>query len=238
MCTTKLPIDRFAEIDKIVNLWYKIDRITIRWITNLLSTFKRKCKRNLSYSECTKNILQQKFVGGFTVHPCLHIDGWRLRSIFHVFTARKQGWGKVMFLHLCVIQFTGVGFWGGGRPPGCRPPLDADPLGLGRPPEVGQTSQGWVDPLDADPPGWADPPGCNPPPQGLDRPPLMQAHLGWAHPHTANKRAVRILLECILVFQQHAFLNVLMIDLSWECLIGICYQLVHSMNIVWSIIWI
>ena len=92
-----------------------------------------------------------------------------------------QVWGKVMFLHLCVILFTG-----------------------------GACRHTWV--------GWADPPGCRP---HLDRPPWMQPPLGippWMQtppmqtppmqtpldadppPGYVNKRAVRILLECILVF--------------------------------------
>ena len=74
----------------------------------------------------------------------------------------------------------------GHTPPRCRPPLDADPLRLGRsplsprppdadpPPRVGQT------PLH--PPQIQTPPRCRPPP-----------------PITLNKRAMRILLECILV---------------------------------------
>ena len=60
-----------------------------------------------------------------------------------------------------------------------RPPPNADPLGwadsprVGQTPQVGQTLPGWADPL-----GWADP------------------------PNTVSKRAVRILLECILVFKR------------------------------------
>ena len=45
-------------------------------------------------------------------------------------------------------------------------PLDANPLGLGRPPTIGQT------PLDTDPWGWADPPDADP--LGLGRLPWMQ----------------------------------------------------------------
>ena len=84
-----------------------------------------------------------------------------------------------MFLHLAVILFTGGG---GGLP---NPP-DADSLGLGRPPPgcrppgVGQT-----------------PPGCRPPRVGQTPP--MQIPLDADPPDTVNKRAVRILLECILV---------------------------------------
>ena len=92
-----------------------------------------------------------------------------------------------------------------GRPPRCRPPgvgqtsLDADPPGLGRPP-LDADPQGWADPpWMQTPQGWVDPPGCRPP-SGLGRPPWMQTPwLDRPPPHTVNKRAVRILLECILV---------------------------------------
>ena len=48
----------------------------------------------------------------------------------------KEVWGKVMFLHLCVILFTGGGrsvqppcrqTWGGWTDPTVQTPLDADP---------------------------------------------------------------------------------------------------------------
>ena len=90
----------------------------------------------------------------------------------------NEVWGKLMFLHLCVILFTG----GSAQPPWMqtpsqskyfpwldRPPPDADPPGVGQTP-----------PLDADPaPGLGRPPsmqprprvGKTPPPRGLGRPP-------------------------------------------------------------------
>ena len=93
-----------------------------------------------------------------------------------------------MFLHLCVILFTGrrgvcptptpIGRPGGwADPPGCRPP------------RVGQTPS----------PGWANPPRCRSPWVGQTPAPP---------PDTVNKRAVRNLLECTLVklfFWMNAF---------------------------------
>ena len=79
----------------------------------------------------------------------------------------NEVWGKVMFLHLCVILFTG------GRgvcptPSGCRPP------------RVGQTP--WMQTSRV---GQTPPPGCRHP--GLGRPPWMQTppysqQAGGTHP--------------------------------------------------------
>ena len=81
-----------------------------------------------------------------------------LRLVFKAFLPpAEEVWGKVMFLHLCVILFTG----GGVSPtaPRCRPPWM-------------QTSP---------PPGFGRPPGCRPP--GSGRPPQMQTPLGLGrHP--------------------------------------------------------
>ena len=90
----------------------------------------------------------------------------------------NEVWGKVKF-YTCV-SFCSQGRGGLGRPPRYRPPfqMQTSPPGLGRPPGM-QT-----------PTGWADAPGMQTPP-GLGRPP----------PNTVNKRLVRILLECILVFK-------------------------------------
>ena len=99
-----------------------------------------------------------------------------------------------MFLHLAVILFTagreGVCLppphrmqtpWGWvDLPPGCRPPrVRKTPPGC-RPP------QGWADPPDEDP-------------LELGRPLQMQIPLDADPPGTVNKRAVRTLLESILV---------------------------------------
>ena len=113
----------------------------------------------------------------------------------------KEVWGKVMFLHLCVILSTGGK---GGLP--------------NLPPHVGRPGGGWADPPNADPPGQT--PRMQTPSPGLGRPhhpTWMQIPLpwGWADPlgfgraprvwqtppppDTVNKWAVRILLECILV---------------------------------------
>ena len=69
---------------------------------------------------------------------------WKRYTISNlIITARKRSCGKVMFLHLSVILFTGGGREGCLRnPPGCRPPRagqtsqDAEPPGLGRPPRM------------------------------------------------------------------------------------------------------
>ena len=79
--------------------------------------------------------------------------------------------GKVMFLHLSLILFTGGG-WGGVHPPGQTPPRQTHPHPtLGRHPQT------------------------NPPngrhPHPLGRPPPS--------PRRPLQRTVRILLECILV---------------------------------------
>ena len=102
----------------------------------------------------------------------------------------NEVWGKAMF-YTCVLFCPH-----GGRervcptPSGCRPPWMQTPLGC-RPPGVGQTTL------------VADPPDADPNPEvgqrfgrGLDAdiPP----------PDTVNKRAVHILLECILVLKRVA----------------------------------
>ena len=98
----------------------------------------------------------------------------------------NEVWGKVMFLHLCVILFMGGGGSAHpspvGRPRGLgRPPQVQTPLG--RPPRVVETP--WMQtphgvgqtPLDADPRGLAYPPGCRPPVVGQTSP------RGWPDPH-------------------------------------------------------
>ena len=67
----------------------------------------------------------------------------------------KRSYGKVMFLHLSVILFTGGG---SAQPPGCRPPLDSDPPPM-------QTL------LDADPPGCGPPNADSPSPGRIQHPP-------------------------------------------------------------------
>ena len=97
--------------------------------------------------------------------------------------------------------------WGLGRPPQMQTPLGR-PSGC-RPPWVGQTPPGWADPSGLGRPPWMQTPlplgvGQTPPdadPLGLGRPTRCRPPWGWADPpsDTVNKRAVRILLECILV---------------------------------------
>ena len=81
----------------------------------------------------------------------------------------NEVWGKVMFLHLCVILFTGEGStWGGVLHPG------------------GRLHRG----VDLHPGGSAFRRGLH---AGVGRPPY------WMLRDTVNERAVHILLECILV---------------------------------------
>ena len=91
---------------------------------------------------------------------------------------------KVIFLHLSVILFTGESTWAGtplGRytssPPGQVPPRQVHPL-AGTPPRQ------------VHPPGQIHTPQAGTPPNGACC--------------TVNKRAVRILLECILVVIEFA----------------------------------
>ena len=123
-----------------------------------------------------------------------------------------------MFLHLCVILFTGS--LPNPPSPDADPPVQT-PLGLGRPlaadpprcrPPWMQTPWGWAD----SPPktrGWADHPlGCRSPllpdadPQDADPPVLGRPLPGCIPPpDTVNKRAVSILLGCLLVIESFAF---------------------------------
>ena len=111
----------------------------------------------------------------------------------HLITARKRSLGQGnVFRSVCHSVHRGRGFCptpldadlpGLDRfPPGCRPPGWADPPGVGQTPLDANPSQ-----VGQIPRGWGDPPGCRPP-------------WGWADPppDTVNKRAVRILLECML----------------------------------------
>ena len=88
-----------------------------------------------------------------------------------VFTAANEVWGKVIFLHLFVILFTG----GSASVHAGRPPQEEAPPG--------------GDPTEEAPPLGGDPPEEAPP---EEVPPLAQSMLG----DTVNVRAVRILLEC------------------------------------------
>ena len=106
----------------------------------------------------------------------------------------NEVWGKVMFLHLCVILFTG----GSTQHPHRQTPLDADPPGC-RPPSRCR-SPGCTPP-------WQTSPDADPP--DADTAPLGRSTRQTPHPLDAdpsgyvNKQAVLILLECILfiIFQ-------------------------------------
>ena len=123
-----------------------------------------------------------------------------------IFTGRNEVVAKVMFLHVCVILFTG-GVSRQGEPP----PRQGEPPLAGRPPHwegrpplrAGRTPQAGRTPLprsrhppgrETTPPGRENPPypraGRNPP--GADTP---QSRLQ----HTVYEWPVCILLECILV---------------------------------------
>ena len=117
----------------------------------------------------------------------------------------SEVWGKVIFLHLFVILFTG-----GGRPQcmlGCplgpgRHPLDHAPPGTMHPPDQVDTLLGpGRPPGTMHPPRTMHPPGPGRPPQeqadppGPGRHPPAQSMLG----NTVNAWVVRILLECNLV---------------------------------------
>ena len=64
-------------------------------------------------------------------------------------TAANEVWGKVIFLHLFVILFTGGGSTWAGTPPGTR----YTPLGLGTPPRPGNPPGPGTPPRPGTPPG-------------------------------------------------------------------------------------
>ena len=104
----------------------------------------------------------------------------------------QRSWGKVMFLHVSVILFTGRGV-PGQVPPGRYPPPQTDtppgqvPSRAGTTPrQVHTTTPGGYTPQGRYTLGRYTLQASNPPPPG-------------AFQDTVNKRAVRILLECILV---------------------------------------
>ena len=107
-----------------------------------------------------------------------------------VFTGRNEVVAKVMFLHVCVILFTGGS-------PGRPPSWQGEP-----PPPAGRTLPG----TRQTPPGRENPSpaGRTPPPGPGRHPPWDQADTAPPPPgrrlqHTVNERPVRVLLECILV---------------------------------------
>ena len=112
-----------------------------------------------------------------------------------VVTGRNEVVAKVMFLHKCVILFTG-GVWA--DPPGTMQTL----------PQQGEPPQDQADTPPRDqadtphPAGRIPPAGRTPPPGTRQTPPQDQADPppGRRLQHTVNERPVCILLECILVF--------------------------------------
>ena len=106
-----------------------------------------------------------------------------VKSVSYLLPPANEVWGKVMFLHLCVILFTG----GSAQPPRCLPPAvgqtprDADPTPRMQTPKVGQTPWMHTPSRMQIPCGWADPRGGRPPrcrPPGLGRPPPIQSTSG------------------------------------------------------------
>ena len=127
-----------------------------------------------------------------------------------IFTGRNEVVAKVMFLHVCVILFTGGGSPGRENPPrqGEPPRAGRNPPGQGGTPRAGRTPrQGGTPPGRENPPlaGRTTPWQGEPPPQAdtppEQTPPRDQTPLppGSRLQHTVNERPVRILLECILV---------------------------------------
>ena len=135
-----------------------------------------KCGRYASYWNSSCSLWTRTFV--------------ILRILF--LTGRNEVVAKVMFLHVCVILFTG------GREV------------LGRSPRTRQTP----------PPDQADtPPGTRQTPPRPGRHPPDQANppagKKTAAQHTINERPVRILLECILVPNSFPSLMERRISLKW-----------------------
>ena len=127
----------------------------------------------------------------------------------------NEVWGKVIFLHLFVNLFMGGGSPIKETPREGGTPLSGRPL-EGGPPPAGKPPWKEAPPWQGDPPGMRHPPAGRPPWQGdplAGRPPRRRPPSGReALPPTAGRpprkeepprrlllRAVRILLECILV---------------------------------------
>ena len=84
-------------------------------------------------------------------------------NLCDLITGRNEVVAKVIFLHLCVILFTGGRVWG--RPPGSTPPGQTYALGQTHPP--GQTPPRSDTPWVRHPPGLSTPPGTKYTPLGL-----------------------------------------------------------------------
>ena len=97
--------------------------------------FRRSFKETFASCFCCKKYLQQfrRYSTPSQIHK------WQYVSL----PPANEVLGKVMFLHLCVILFTGEGLasqhasqvtWLGGLPPGGLPTGGSAPRGVGRPP--------------------------------------------------------------------------------------------------------
>ena len=133
--------------------------------------------------------------GGFSSGSSGRVRGAEKHEIYaatfggHLFTGRNEVVAKVMFLHVSVILLTG----GFSRDP---------PQDQGEPPP--RTKENTPPGTKENPPrdqgepprdqGEHPPPGPGRPPQTKETPP------GRTLQHTVNERLVRILLECILVY--------------------------------------
>ena len=126
---------------------------------------------------------------------------WPTFSTLWPYYRPQQSWAKVMFLQASVILLTGRSVclsacWD-------THPLSRHPQSRQPPQQTPPTPMG-ADPPRADPPS-RHPPGSRHPLPGADTPqsrhlPEQTASLGSRLQHTVNKKPLRILLECILVW--------------------------------------
>ena len=117
------------------------------------------------------------------------LQSFWVNILYNLLPPANEVWGKVIFLHLSVILFTGGSTWAG-NPHEQIHPLPGIPL------------SGQVHPLTGTLP-WAGTPHWQVHPPGRYTPDTGQVHPPQVHPRnacwdTVNKLAVRILLECIL----------------------------------------
>ena len=116
----------------------------------------------------------------YTICNLLWLKNYRM-----IFTSCNKVVAKVMFLHVCVILFTGR-VWAGRMPLGRE-----NAPGQGEPPQAGRTLPGSRHPQSRHTPLGADTP--------WSRPPWKHTPPGSRLQHIVNEWPVRILLECILV---------------------------------------
>ena len=122
-----------------------------------------------------------------------------------VITGRNEVVAKVVFLHVCVILFTGGVSSDRESPPGQggTPPDQADNPRPGRQPPLGRENprppEGESPPDQADTPSPPPPDQADHPPDKVDHPPRTRQTPPEQTPAYGLRAAVRILLECILV---------------------------------------